>query len=462
MPSEDRERSFERALASHLRTDGAAGFSTGECSDSETLAAYHEGALAPDQIASLKTHLAACDRCQQILAQLQATDEIPLAVAPESIPTSAQLQVLAARKSVHAFPVRKLTAWRWVAPAGALAAVLLIWITVHGNRSLQFPSRDSHKDSTSAQLAKSMPPASSVPEYVGPVPSREVSPKKEAPAANTFNPANGAPAAPSPVPPTLQFHSLAKEKSSAAADRDLSAANNLAPFSYNSPDAATGSESAKKDARSVGAAESADSITPNANKSETSQLKARRKSANENTSVRESQSAVAGAAPAPESAPSARAQAAAAPAAVGGVTQTQDMSGMSRFGRQAEVRLANSIGDVTISAPGERVSWRIGQAGLIGFSADAGKSWTVQRSGVISDLLAGSAPSEQVCWIVGRSGAILRTTDGGAHWQKIRPPAQDDFRSVFAVNARQATMSSASASFQTTDGGLTWHKVPPE
>jgi photosystem II stability/assembly factor-like uncharacterized protein len=137
------------------------------------------------------------------------------------------------------------------------------------------------------------------------------------------------------------------------------------------------------------------------------------------------------------------------------------MAGMSRL-KQGEVRLANSVSEVAISAPGEHVSWRVGQAGIIEFSPDAGKSWTVQPSGVISDLLAGSAPSEKVCWIVGRAGTLLRTTDAGAHWQKLRPPSLEDLHSVFAVDTRQATVSSLNAKYQTTDGGVTWKKLPPE
>ena len=134
---------------------------------------------------------------------------------------------------------------------------------------------------------------------------------------------------------------------------------------------------------------------------------------------------------------------------------------MSRY-RQGEVRLANSLAEVTVSAPDSHVSWRIGQAGIIEFSTDAGKSWALQPSGVLADLLAGSAPSDRVCWIVGRSGTILRTTDGGAHWQKVSPPSQEDLRFVFAVDAHQATVSTVTAKFQTIDQGITWKKLPPE
>src|SRR5256714_13905249 len=113
-------------------------------------------------------------------------------------------------------------------------------------------------------------------------------------------------------------------------------------------------------------------------------------------------------------------------------------------------------------APGGKMVWRIGPAGIIERSTDAGATWTVQTSGVVNDLLAGSAPSEKVCWIAGRAGTILRTTDGGAHWQKVQSPVTRDFISLFAVNANRAKGSAAHDTYQTTDGGLTWKKLSPE
>ncbi len=135
---------------------------------------------------------------------------------------------------------------------------------------------------------------------------------------------------------------------------------------------------------------------------------------------------------------------------------------MSKFSEKAKMRLAASIGEVTIAAPGGTVSWRVGQAGIIEFSPDAGKTWTLQASGVTTDLLGGSAPTDKVCWIVGSSGTILRTTDGGAHWQKLRAPVQDDIRAVVAEDARRATVSLTNGSYQTTDGGASWNKLAPE
>ncbi len=135
---------------------------------------------------------------------------------------------------------------------------------------------------------------------------------------------------------------------------------------------------------------------------------------------------------------------------------------MSRLREKQAMVLAKSVSAVTIAAPGNAVQWRIGAAGIVEHSADNGATWTLQTSGVITDLLAGSAPSDQVCWVVGRGGTILRTTDGGSHWVKVRPPVVDDFASVLAVDARQATVSPAQGTYQTMDGGATWKKLAPE
>src|SRR5260370_28184949 len=55
----------------------------GACPDPETLAAYHERSLLPEQLNSLKEHLVACANCQTVLAHLETTDQIPLQAAEE-------------------------------------------------------------------------------------------------------------------------------------------------------------------------------------------------------------------------------------------------------------------------------------------------------------------------------------------------------------------------------------------
>jgi len=86
MAPDERDRRFDKALARHLRSAAPAGEASslpalpasqgGSCPDSETLAAYHERSLLPEELNSWKEHFVGCANCQNILAQLEATDEI--------------------------------------------------------------------------------------------------------------------------------------------------------------------------------------------------------------------------------------------------------------------------------------------------------------------------------------------------------------------------------------------------
>jgi Photosynthesis system II assembly factor YCF48 len=456
MPSDDRERNFENALASHLR----GGDSHGACADAETLAAYHERSLAPGQMASLKTHVTDCERCRQILAHLQATDEIP--VAAENLtpqPTAAAIS------SVRVFPARRPTLWRWVAPAGALAAALLVWVAVRENNSVrippQAPSVDVNARTEKGLSAPSPPMAQS---------SLDGARKKEPAPSNTLSTSNTTLSPQTAVdpepPPRMPF----KQKGSSSAGKKSWVAGDSAQIADNSLNREV--SPAREEAVQSQLAERMET-----EKTDAAEIEAEKKAANARRDAllpgpvqrpapapAPARGVVAGAASgAYPAAPSARAAASSEPAgASGGVTQQQEIAGMSKFSDKAKMRLANSLGEVTIAAPGGLVSWRVGQAGVIDFSSDAGKTWTLQSSGVTTELLAGSAPTGKVCWIVGSSGTILRTIDAGAHWQKIRPPVQEDILTIVALDARRATVSLTNASYQTTDGGATWNKVTPE
>src|SRR3984893_18325456 len=149
--SDDRDRNFEKALARHVRSSSQADPSSASpsCADTEALAAYHEGALPPEQRSLWKTHIQDCPRCQEILAQLQATDAIPLDLTHN---TEKQRAV-----GVPVLKPRTPSLWRWAAPAGALAAGLLVWVTVHENKPIQI-----------SEVRKQ---ASSAPQTVAPKPS---------------------------------------------------------------------------------------------------------------------------------------------------------------------------------------------------------------------------------------------------------------------------------------------------
>jgi hypothetical protein len=458
MPSDDRERNFENALASHLCAGSPAGDPHSVCPDAETLAAYHERSLGSEQMASLKTHVADCERCTQILAHLQATDEIPI-VAENMAPQA----TAAANSSVRVFPARRPTLWRWVAPAGALAAALLVWVAVRENNSVlippQAPSVDVNtRTATAKGLSAPSPPMAQS--------SLDAARKKEPAPSNTLSASNTAPSSQTAVAPEPPPRLLLKQKDSSSAGKKSWVADDSAQIANNSlnPEVSTAQEEAVQSQL----AERIETARTDAAKieAETKAANARREAPLPGSR----QQPVPAPAPprgeitsAAAAAPSARPQAPSGSAGLSGdITQQQEIAGMSKFSDKAKMRLANSLGEVTIATPGGLVSWRVGQGGVIDFSSDAGKTWTLQSSGVTTDLLGGSAPTDKVCWIVGSSGTILRTTDAGAHWQKLRAPVQEDILAVVAVDARRATVSLTNGSYQTTDGGATWNKVAPE
>jgi hypothetical protein len=117
-----------------------------------------------------------------------------------------------------------------------------------------------------------------------------------------------------------------------------------------------------------------------------------------------------------------------------------------------------------INSPSGKILWRAGKGGVIQRSADAGRTWTPQKSPLQEDWFAGAAVSDKICWIAGRSGAIARTTDGN-HWKKIAPPpmAADssgkfpDWISITASDAKNVTITASDQRhFSTQNAGKTW------
>ena len=100
---ESRDRRREEALARRMgeALDQLGPRDSGECPDAELIAAYHDGALQPDEIAQWESHFAACSRCRKILLVLAASVDAPL--AEKEVAHLGQL-VAAARSPSEAAP----------------------------------------------------------------------------------------------------------------------------------------------------------------------------------------------------------------------------------------------------------------------------------------------------------------------------------------------------------------------
>ena len=433
MALDDRERSFEKALARRLRANAAAA----ACPDAETLAAYHERSLTPAEVNAWEQHIAACVSCQEILAQLEATDEIRVgadqhqdAAAVVSLPQSPKQQ-----RAAH---------WRWLAPAGALAAGLLVWVAVHEKQSAKV------MQPAKIEVAENRPP---VPPPVETTATGDREKAEKLARSSKATTATDSRAAASGVLQNRKAELAAKivpaspEGAFAKSDRKDADLNTVAqaPMGVTEPTSVGGVADASKS-------------------KQTEELPMRQRAVDNLAQLQNTAPKPTGGAPGPgpfpqmekKSAPASKAASAAPPSAA---AETLELSAGSRDA--AAFRMAKSRSPRPVAAPGGKVIWRLGAAGLIELSTDSGLTWTPQTSGTTADLFLGSAPSEQVCWAIGIGGTILRTADGGTHWLSVASPISQNLGLIRASDALHATVWDMSRrhSFQTADGGVTWTQV---
>src|SRR5437764_6478992 len=167
----EEDKKFDAVLGGFLVSDlrGHAGHL--HCPESDVLAAYHERSLLPEEMNSWKEHMVGCARCQAVLAELEATDSISLEKASEKeVPLPAAAEPATAAREERDTPHRKRleqsqvtsiphrVRWTWLAPAGALAAGLLVWIAWHENQLPRWKAPEELK------MARVEPPATSAPQ----------------------------------------------------------------------------------------------------------------------------------------------------------------------------------------------------------------------------------------------------------------------------------------------------------
>jgi hypothetical protein len=528
MGHDDRERQFEQALARHLRAESgnsaeahaadAASNMTADCLDTDTIAAYHDRMLSQDEMVHAKKHIAACARCQEILAALEVTDEVVLDAEHEKFLTA--LPVAAATfehrspgkaARADALPVtqsksprdistgRRKPLWAWVAPAGALAAGLLVWVVTKPHfdkRSSSYISqpasvaqreasdgsvpaeRDSNassgnkpdavkglrKDSALDEpglqkLNQPLQPYSSPPLKLAPGVAGEL--QNEGRSANSLTASRAKPALRLEDKTQLNEHAVAAPPPPPAGNKEANG---------KLIGGAAGSSASNADAKDLEASNAASDRLAASAETESGYRQQNLKK------QKQEPPAPAAAAAAPAATP----QSSNPPAPAAGVSQTSSAGNIVdkaakksaaparqtvEVTTQAELtsryeKAGTSTDLKTIVAPGGTVLWRLESGGKIARSSDSGTTWSRQNSGVLVELIAGSAPNDAVCWVVGRVGTILRTTDGGGHWNRVVSPIKGDVNAVQAEDAMKATVSGAQAkTFATTDGGLTWASV---
>jgi hypothetical protein len=505
MAPDDRDRNFEKALSRHLRSSassspdanvlagGASERPVELCPDPEILAAYHDGSLSFEERNLWKQHVVSCDRCQLVLAHLATPLDIPV-----NLETNENVAVLKQPASpgrtaspahiARPSPPHNLR-WLWLVPVGAIAATLIVWVSLNEPKPLQVappPSVEVAENRQPQSVAPSLQATRVIPN------EREENDRKEkdqpdAPSDAGAASANRDLASKPPqnqVQPTQPSPFQAAAKPSHGPSLSLQRQEQQQTM-HAAPGAAGALLGKKPDAQvSPRAGDRLDEVQrlkiapppppPPPSLSEPSFLA--------DGSVPRPPAAQAGsggapapAAPAPAPAPTTASNVAAPKTnvanadAISTVTESVELSAVpqSAASGRAMLRAAALQNPHVLWSPNGKQAWRIGTAGSLEYSKDKGVTWTPQISGVYTDLLAGSAPSGKVCWMVGAAGTILRTTDGGTHWTKLDSPVTNDLVGIRATDATHARIWFAPdektdffKTYQTEDGGLTWSPYP--
>jgi hypothetical protein len=508
MAPDDRDRTFEKALARHLRSAASSGTDgnvpdgtpversidplVGLCPDAEILAAYHDGSLSSEERNLWKQHVLGCDSCQIVLAHLATPLDIPVNLeASENLaalkhPVSVG-RVASPTHIARPSPLHSLR-WLWLVPVGAIAAGLIALV------SLKTPKPLPAAPSTAVEVAENTQPQGAAPSpsatRITPSEGRE-NERKEKDLAVAPSDAGAASAnrdiASNQLQNQTQLTQLPRFQAAgkAAHGPSLSQQKQEQQQTMRAPGDAGALLKKKLDAQnSPNAGDQLEEVrrpqAPPAPPPPPPSLSAPSFMAdNSVTRPPAGQSASAGgAAPAaPAPAPASALNAAAPKTNVVNtdtnltVAESVEVSAdqKSPSNGRAMLRAASLQNPHVFWAPGAKQAWRIGPAGSLEYSKDKGVNWMQQISGVYTDLLAGSAPSAKICWIVGASGTILRTTDGGTHWTKLDSPITNDVTGIRATDAMHAQiwfvpgqLTAAIKSYQTADGGVTWSPTPTD
>lgn len=460
MPTDDRDRQLERALARHLSNASP----DRACPDAEILAAYHERTLSLEEMAQWKEHIAGCSRCQEALAlveesegalaeksageEVEVLDEEMVAAAtatqaaglgsrgemPRAAAVAAESPVSVPRKSVAHLP------WRWVVPVGALAAAVIVWI---GVREVQIENKVAKQNIQVAQNREASPPLAPAPaastlddklqrkESSAPRPEVSQNPTNRItpPAPKVIQPpkeeqiAGGIPSAPPRPGPSQQAGALKRDYREPIVPK-------AAPAQTPAPALDDAEKKGRLDVAPAPAAPVGGVGGAHVNQPAEAKKQKAFPQATETVEVT-----------------------AAAPALN---TSTADIQVLA-LNEKDLVRLAAEDHRFVV-APGQKHAWRVGDGGAILDSTDGGKTWKKQKSGVTVDLTSGSATSDKVAWIAGKNGTLLLTTDGGKHWKQITTPIKEDLGGVHAVDRTHASIWEVTnrKSFETSDGGETW------
>jgi len=355
------------------------------CVDSQTLAAWSDGALNAHEREAVEAHASECAQCQALLAAMVRT-------APPALPSRWW----------------RPSTFGWLAPLAAAAAAILLWINLPGSTERSTTDALTPSVAPAARSSVVAPPPSSA---VGPPPS--ASPSSTPPqvvdraagsrmptrARAATAPPQSAASLPAPPPATAETAAIAQKKE--------------APQTPEPSAATKGAPAETRDMVSVRPLPPP-SATPVATKSDASSAAAaaaepRLRSKLDATAPLDMIKAVG---PIDIGSPDASVRWRIFPAPGGRVARSID-GGATWQVQSANVTVALTAG----AAPAATVCWLVGAAGTVVVSTD-GRTWQRVPFPETIDLVAVRASDAANASVTTADGRTFSTSDGGKIWRQ--------------------------------------------
>jgi hypothetical protein len=478
MAIDDRERNFEKALGRELRAGGTSGL---DCPDAETLAAYHERMLSPEEMAAQKSHIAACPHCQEVLATLEVTEAIPSGVEDSeqiAAQKTAAAPVSARIAAVREMPKRRI-ALRWAVPAGAIAAGLLVWIAISSNRQANMYVKTApvqvaeNRESRDAQLVAPKQQPAEMERSKAPAMADKEANRSKSELDDEFG-------------TSVSAGAVAKEKKSVTRGYEhgpRAIQNQMQNQVQNQvqnnglPDSRSQVQELKRFDGTLQAGAGSGQVAQNAPREE----------------LQTKKPAVPASPPAPSVVGGAAGTGAGAKpepnkdAAIGALSQAVTVESQSSYlaneqkvdadknaaflklkGQMAGLPAAVNLRDAKAGVPGfvgtpdPQVFWFFAADGIVFRTEDGGRTKKLQKTASGLKFIGGSAPDKKTCWLLAEDGKVARTSNAGKNWTILTTPSNQIFTMITGVDAKNAlvTDTAARVSYATSDGGRTWKVVP--
>lgn len=142
--------------------------------------------------------------------------------------------------------------------------------------------------------------------------------------------------------------------------------------------------------------------------------------------------------------------------------------GCGKFDRSSikmpEIKLVTPENLHSISCIDSEHIWASGNYGTILFSADSGRTWQSQESGIDEYLLSSIVFTDiHTGWAAGINGTMIHTADGGKTWVKQNSNTTSNLLDLFFVDPDYGwAVGELGTVIYTNDGGKTWESQMEE